>query len=196
MRPIVVLTMGRSGSSLVAGCLALQGMWTGICKPADKYNPKGYFENVKISTATGQHYRGSIYDNLLPIQQIPGWKGYVEQVQRDEDYEGGPWLVKVNAFTWPLWVTFDPIFVFVRRDIQSIVRSASSHDSGVGRWEEIVTAHQVEMNGVKKMFGGFDIWPQKLIDGHYMDIVAPLEMVGLKLDREKVSGFVDKSLWH
>ncbi len=47
-RPLLLLSAGRSGSSMVAGILAAHGIWTGNCRPGNQYNPKGFFENTKI----------------------------------------------------------------------------------------------------------------------------------------------------
>ncbi|WP_139189271.1 hypothetical protein [Thalassobaculum litoreum] len=198
MRPIIVLTMGRSGSSMVAGCLALHGMWTGECRPADRHNPRGYFENLRINGALGDLYPGSIYRDLKPAPADQGWPSFVEAVKAQEGYVGGPWLVKTNAFAWPLWTPFDPVFVFVRRNIDAISASAKRHDpkapNSPARWREIAQAHQVEMDGVRAAYGGFDIDSRRLADGDHDQLSAALEAVGLETDHDAVAAFTNPAL--
>src|SRR3546814_14783503 len=116
--------MGDSGSAMTAGWLALQCHWTGTCTPADSYNPRGYFENLRVNGALGRLYRGAPYADLRPMHAVRRWPGYVAAVQAAEGYRGGPWLAKVNAFTWPVWLPPDPVFVYCCRDVRSVASSS------------------------------------------------------------------------
>lgn len=198
-RPVVVLTMGRSGSSMVAGLLALHGFWTGCCRPGDRHNPRGYFENERLNGATGRLYRGSIYRDLAPMRPRRLWPRYVAAVLAREGYRGGPWLVKTNAFAWPLWEPLDPIWVLVRRDIESTAVSARRHDPDaceLDRWREIVAAHHSEMDLVRDRFDGFDVHSPRLVAGYFADLVTVLDACGIALDVPAATRFVEPAFWH
>lgn len=106
--PIIVLGSPRSGTSMVAGYLHHCGAFAGACRPADQWNPKGYFENVAIT-------RLRMDQNLTPTA--------VERVLRSEDYRGGPWLYKQSPGTWALWWRFRPRWVLVHRYDENTARS-------------------------------------------------------------------------
>ncbi len=198
MRPIIVLAMGRSGSSLVTGSLALHGLWTGVCRPADDHNPRGYFENLRLNGALGRLYPGSIYHEMQPMRLPRRWPTFVRSVQDREGYRGGPWIVKANAFTWPVWVPFDPVFVFVRRNIEVTARSAERHDPGaeldLDDWLTIAEAHHAEMNRVRAIVGGFDVSSTRLAGGDFDQIAPVLSAIGMTVDREALASFVDPTL--
>lgn len=190
--------MGRAGSSMVAGCLALHGLWTGECRAPDRHNPHGYFENLRLNGALGRLYRGSIYHDLEPIRSVPRWPSFVEAVKAREGYRGGPWMVKTNAFAWPLWVPFDPVFVLVRRDLDAIAASALRHDPGagfsLGRWRHIALIHHLQMDRVRDTFGGFDIDSTRLADGDHGQLSAALSAVGIAPDHDGVAAFTNPAL--
>ena len=48
IEPIVILTSGRSGSSMIAGIFAAHGVWKGETFGGDHINPKGTFENIAL----------------------------------------------------------------------------------------------------------------------------------------------------
>lgn len=199
MKPAVVLTMGRSGSSMVARALASQGFWTGRCKPGDEHNPRGYFENARLSVALGRLYPGSIYSDLRPMSPPRRWRQYVQEVLRAEGHERGPWLVKVNAFTWPVWLPFDPVLVFVYRDVDAIVRSAMKHDPRAmlpARWRQVALAHHAEMRRVEAAFGGFRVEAERLVDGDVAQIAKIVHVCGLSLDERALRASLEPDLWH
>jgi len=64
-KKIIVLGSGRSGTSMVAGCLRGTGLFEGqkFCKPT-KSNPKGFFEDREVNLL-----------NESILKQVPGLRG-------------------------------------------------------------------------------------------------------------------------
>ena len=198
-RPVVILSAPRSGSSLTAGLFAAHGFWTGDCKPADRFNAKGYFENRMIDDAITRLYPGRIYDRLEAMKPHPDWPEFIRGVHVWEGYRDGPWLVKSNSFTWPLWACLDPIFVFPRRDVASVVRSAQRYFPLQYRqrsWERIVRAHHAEEQKAKAQHGGFDIDTPRLLSGDYAQFRAALDACGVAFDEKAAREFIDPGLWN
>lgn len=184
---------------MTAGLLALHGLWTGICKPADAHNRRGYFQNELVDTALTRLYPGRVYDRLAPMPDVPEWSVFVRNVREWEGYEGGPWLVKTNVFTWPVWLSLDPVFVFVWRDVESVVRSAQKHTPDLyddDQWQRIVVAHHAEQRRVKAMRGGFDIETPRLLAGDFSQVEVVLTHIGIPFDEAATEAFVDPAIWH
>ena len=57
IEPIFIASAPRSGSSLLSYILHNEGIQVGETKPADKYNPNGYFENLKIRELVIKHLK-------------------------------------------------------------------------------------------------------------------------------------------
>jgi len=80
----------RSGTSMTAGLFAAHGVWFGRCKPADWYNPKGYFEHLEIVRRTG-------------AKDMEGWPEAWWRTMEWEGYQDGPWAIKRGPASWP-WI--------------------------------------------------------------------------------------------
>src|SRR3546814_4936330 len=133
------------------------------------------------------------------MHAVRRWPGYVAAVQAAEGYRGGPWLAKVNAFTWPVWLPLDPVFVYCWRDVRSVVSSSMRHGrAGVSRflWQRTVLAHQAEQRRVKALHGGFDIETPRLLRGDFAQMRAVTDRLGIPFNQEGVERFIERSEEH
>lgn len=178
--PILVLGSPRSGTSLTAGLLHQLGAWVGECKPADKWNPKGYFENDAIRAlcwARGKARVVSVAD--------------VRDVLASQGWQGGPWLYKHAPHRVDHWANFTPIRVKVWRDPESILRSRLTMGRSADKVRQDIERHHALMRDMS----GIDFHPERLINGDDIQLRRVAEFCGLKFDPEAL-GLVRKNLWH
>jgi hypothetical protein len=189
---IVVLSAGRSGSSLVAGLLAHHGIWTGDCLIANRFNPKGYFENIEIKNAMlklyGRDWQGE------PPEYKEGWLKTVEKIKNRQECTGR-WLFKCGAFYWRVWKPFNPVFVKVWRDPKDILKSYERTRFLKNRYthEEIgviINRHQNLMHTID----GPNIDADALVNGETGQFRKMLRDMGLKYDES--NDFVDRKFWN
>jgi hypothetical protein len=121
IRPFIIISAGRSGSSYTAKQFADAGVWCGKYTPGDHNNPDGYYENNAIKLAlTRIHGR----DWLGPFpEERSGFSGVVRQVLDSEGYRDGPWLFKCGAFYWKCFKSFNPVYVKAWRQPEKIMLS-------------------------------------------------------------------------
>lgn len=62
--PIFIASPPRSGSSLTGLLLHSFGLWSGDTKEANKFNPKGFYENLEISQLLIDYLRENDTENL------------------------------------------------------------------------------------------------------------------------------------
>ncbi len=199
-RPIVVLTMSRSGSSMFCGLLVDHGAWLGNCNASDKWNKKGYFENSVLNNRAGLLYPGSIFEDLTPAPPILDWKDFVLAQIKQQGYRAEtPWASKMNVFHWPIWQQFNPLFVTIRRDTQAIVDSCMRMHKGTPYtytdWHRIVHAHIVELDKVENRFNAIRIQSEKIIQGDYSGLQSVLNVFNLEVNPDICKKFIDVNLW-
>lgn len=184
-RPIVVLGSARSGTSLTAGLLASQGVWTGPCRPADRKNPRGYYENHGLYKHCGES---------------PADPADVARTLEQQGYPGGPWLVKHGPGGWAGWLTLEPVFVLVRRDLEPTVASQL-------RWQPpskteaqrrgLIAHQQNELDCIRDEYGGVDVWPQEIVQGDWNAFTELCQAVGLgEPDLTAAQPVVEPQLWN
>ena len=69
--PIFVTGLPRSGTSLVAGILAVSGAWTGATKPPSPENRKGNFENPALQDRFVKAYLALAGADPLGLDPLP-----------------------------------------------------------------------------------------------------------------------------
>jgi hypothetical protein len=94
MRNVVVLGSGRSGTSLVAGCLAQAGYYMGSkLLPANESNPKGFFEDAIIN---------SINEDILESVAPPGSDRFAGFFHKYSTSRHQRWLLALNNPIFPI----------------------------------------------------------------------------------------------
>lgn len=134
--PILITAAARSGSSMVAGAIALCGAFGGVTRGKNSANQKGMWENARIvNTISKPYLRGLGLDPLgqypLPdVNNLPiptDLRRRVEQIMMEEGYSGGHWYYKgcKMAAVWPIWHYAFPRakWIIVRRRSGDIANS-------------------------------------------------------------------------
>lgn len=189
--PIVILSIPRSGSSLIAGLFHIHGVWVGRCQKPDKYNPKGYFENLDIKKELKKRY-GRLSHTGRRAEAQRGFRGSIHPYTP----ESGKWLFKCSAMYLNAWHEFSPQFICVRRSWTGTTES-NKNTNFLGTKEpkritELIASHHQEMNRAE----GVNVYPDELINRDYSSLYEAFEYCGIKLNEEAVDNFIDTSAWH
>lgn len=192
-RPIIVLGMPRSGTSMTAGLFAQHGVWVGTCRKGDRSNPKGHFENMPLKRRTIE-VAGRLTQAGIEAPHVPGWPDTAERIIRADGYKDGPWLWKGSAMYWRFWEEMDPVWVCARRRLHAI--KASGQKTGFFRFKpDAVVAHLRVMDMLTFDRGGFDIETEAVVRGDYSTLEPVFDAAGLELDPEIVDKWVEPKLW-
>jgi len=134
---VLVLGVPRSGTSCVAGVLHQLGcdMGAGHFQPTDKFNPKGYFEDLRWRYAnqriTGKGYslRAANVAHIGTVQK----KTYraLARKRKDTPLWGikDPWLCFLGQFIWPILLQegFKVQIVVTQRERKASIASVQKH---------------------------------------------------------------------
>jgi len=166
---------------MVAGIFAAHGVWVGTDKPANKHNPKGYFENI-------------FFKDYMRHPSIFPTKDVIKKIMVADGYKGGPWLWKVLSQNHGEFDIFDPIFICCRRPSDQIFKSMRSSeiygrdlsDNELKRW---IKKRQEALHSIP-------ILTNKVAQGDYYSLLLALDYCGIDPDISLIDKLVDKSLWH
>jgi len=155
-RPVVVLGMHRSGTSLVAHLLSVLGVYAGRpdeLTPPDMFNPTGFWEhkkvvdlNEEILTALDASWVSALGADVsrLSDDQHVLYLGRVRRIVARSLQGHGPFLLKDPRMSllFPLWreALENPVCVIVWRDPMAVARSLATRDKrlhlvSVAMWE-------------------------------------------------------------
>ncbi len=216
-RPILVLGPPRSGTSLVAGCLACCGAWLGHTFGAAPANPKGFFESVQLREGVNKAILTALGCDPLGVADLPPLDGLPVQPEmreailaaiRGEGYAGaGPWLFKDAKLTllWPVWRAMfpDARWVIVRRREDDVVRSCLNtdfmvqHSSDPAFWRRFIAAYDERLDRLKAAGPWWrEIQADALVGGDLAALRARVEALELTWDQAAVTGFITPGHWH
>lgn len=191
---IIVLTTGRSGSSLVAGLIVKHGVWVAGCRPGNQFNPKGFFENAilkqKMINRFGRDWLGPFPD------PHPQWPRQVMALIRSQGYEGGPWLYKCGASYWKVWEPLKPLFIKVwrneKRILESYERCGFLRAFGPDGTRKIVQRQLAAMKDIP----GLNVNVDDLVRGEREQIKSVIKEIGLEYNPQLVEEFIEPNYWH
>ena len=175
---------------------------------------KPYFRQIGVDPL-GQYPLPNTKELIIPLD----WKERVEQIIIDQGYSGGPWMYKgaKMCLHWPVWHFHFPgaKWIIVRRRTGDIIKSCmkTGFMSAFGR------AHNQKYVGVDNERDGWlwwvhqhidrfiemiqeengpnckQIWPHRMVNGDYKQMMETIEWLGLEWD-SKALEFIDPLLWH
>lgn len=188
---VLIATAPRSGSSMVAGILHGHGAWAGKCREPDKWNPKGYFENIEINRIMVREF-GTCVHECRKAEFVPVKDQILKEI-RAQGYKGGPWLYKFSALYADAWREFDPVWVTVRRNRGAVEKSGQI--SGKNRNLDSIDLHFEVMDELEAA-GAYRIYTPDVIRGDFSGFEKVLEAAGLKFDPKIAESFIEKEYWH
>ena len=215
-RPVLVVGIARSGTSLVAGSLAACGAWTGETLAGNASNPTGYFENAALREGLLKRQLMQLGADPLGVRQLPPLSGQPAQPKlgaqvlgllQQQGYGGGPWLYKDAKLTllWPVWRQAFPQarWVIVRRRAEAIVASClrtdfmRQHSSDPVFWERWVQAYEQRLE-VLKASGVWwrEVDAQRLVESGVGELEPLVSELGLQWDAQAVGAMVQPHHWH
>lgn len=189
----VVLSNGRSGSSIVCGVIAAHGAWTGDVKPPDERNPKGHFENSAIYNKASEMY-GSMREGTETAENDDKWAVVFGRILAGQGYKEGAVIIKHTPAHYKIWEPLKPIFITVRRTLYSQIKSRDSlgwlvdHDN-LRHKENIMD--DLERHGMSIRIDG-----HALVNGDYCQIEHAITEMGMKFDPQIAKDFIDPNHWH
>lgn len=149
-RSILVLGIPRSGTSCVAGVLHKLGinMGVGHFQPKDKFNPRGYFEDLRWRhvnqrvTGTGYSTLGLDLSGISKEQRL-SYKRLAEECQQQPLWGiKDPFLCFVGQYIWR-YLT-DTRMIVVYRDFDASVASVARQIKKTYRGRYKLTARQIQ----------------------------------------------------
>lgn len=178
--PIIIIGIPRSGTSMVAGIFAKHGVFFGNCRPADKYNPKGYYENITIS-------------NLIRNREMID-KYKITDILKNEGYNGGPWAVKHSIGAIKYWEKdIKPKIIHCKRPINPTFQSYKKFFS-------------INFNNFKYFYNNCDrlaksldsitVQTDAIVKGNYSSLIKAFKYCNLEFDKKIVDSFIETKYWH
>uniref|UniRef100_A0A6M3KK48 Putative sulfotransferase domain contining protein n=1 Tax=viral metagenome TaxID=1070528 RepID=A0A6M3KK48_9ZZZZ len=220
MEPIFVTGAARSGTSMTAGIISLNGAFGGQLSQATFYNKKGMFENSHIRDFVVKNYlRSNGWDPMAqnPLPDIDKvreqakvvgqrFRAMVLKIIKDQGCQfDRSWFYKgaKMCLIWPIWNEAFPEakWVIVRRNAEDIVRSclrtgfmrAYKHRSGWLRWVAEHEKRFEEMHDARLRCR--EVWPQRMINGDFTEMQSVVNWLGLPWDLDKAREFIEPKLW-
>ena len=216
-RPIFIVGLPRSGTSLIAGCFQICGAWTGTTIPGTEANPKGFYEHSLIREGIVKRILVQLQCDPLGVRklphkdlniQIPGLKKALNQIVEDDGYKRDrPWLYKDAKLTL-LWRLFsqnfpDAIWIIVKRNERDIIDSflrtsfMMQHSKDPEFWQCFVDEY---MQRIKMLMNSgatcYEIWPDTIMQGDFSRFRELLETLGLSFDEKALGEFISPKFWH
>jgi hypothetical protein len=180
--PIIILGIPRSGTSLISGLFCLHGVFFGHCREADTHNPKGYFENKKISALK----RRKPYNHIFYRREI-------YKILVSDGYAGEMWGVKFLPESIHMWNNFNPTFICCRRNLEPNYKSYSKFFT---KTSNKFQAYYHKMHLAMDKISIFDIHTSKVVAGNFSELKKAIEYVGLEFNPELTNDFINKDYWH
>lgn len=199
-RPVIILGMARSGTSLVSSIFRAHGFWSGITRSDRPSNyPTGQHENLAVKRMLINRY-GRADERMISVPYDENWERIARKILKREGYSGGPWFVKHSALYGKLWIDFNPHWVCIRRDADAIVDSIRRKSRIYDRKDnnfllDLIANHNNVMDSILEEYGGTNIQSEKLISGDYIELMAAFQDVGCMLDHEKVKSIIQPDIW-
>ncbi|MGB5325383.1 MAG: sulfotransferase [Pseudomonadales bacterium] len=216
-KPLFILGLPRSGTSMVAGMLKKSGFWCGTTVVGDRNNPKGYFEHVQIREKLVKEILREQGCDELGVRDAPDLaklhtvhdiRRELKKILRDDGYRGNrPWLYKDAKLTllWPLFAKAFPgaSWLYVSRDLESFIDSCMrtrfmrQHSEDRDYWAGFAQRYLCRIDVLKASGENFlEIHAPDILACNYAMLGAVLENYGLPLDEKKLNRFVESRFWH
>lgn len=220
-QPTIITGPYRGGTSLVAGIFNLCGAWIGPSMPANRFNPKGYFENEGLKSLLHFMLQMSGYndsDNLPPDELIKTrspdrFRHVFESAIAASGYMGGQWAIKNPKIAF-FWHYFDDAYpdakwVVVRRPSEQVVASISRVNPFTvspvklpmtrDRLNAIVKGYQERLDSLVRNLPPDrvrEVDSKKIVEGDLEQLRDVIAWTGLQFDEAAVSGFIEPSHYH
>lgn len=213
-KPLFILGLPRSGTSMTARILHGHGVWMGDTVGPSGANPHGFFENKKIRET---YLKGILrhigadplgIDPLPDADHLPPYPGLAFQLSRalrEEGYAGGPWAFKDPKLSliWPIFAEAypDATWLIVHRDRKSVISSLcrthfmARHSTSPDYWEIFCRSYDRRLDRLRESGHRLlELDANQLKGGDYSGITAVLQAMGLEFDPAIANAAIDAKL--
>lgn len=214
-KPLFVVSLPRSRSSMTMRILASQGVWTGRTVGPTSANPHGFFENQEIREV---YLKGILKDlgadplGVSPLprtEQFPPYPHLQRQIlERIEaqGYDGiRPWGFKDPklALVWPIFAEAFPNahWLILNRPVDKVIDSLcrtpfmARHSTSPEYWSVFCATQLSRLDMLRN--SGLNVWEadtDQLLDGEMLALAELCDELGLRFDKDKAMAAVDRSL--
>ena len=216
-RPLFILGLPRSGTSMVAGILKKTGFWCGSTLNGDGNNPKGYFEHKVVREQIIKPMLTAMDCDPLGVRRLPDLdalesqpklKRRLYEVLKSDGYrDQRPWLYKDAKLTllWPLFREAFPEarWLIVKRDVDSFVGSClrtsfmRQHSSDPEFWRAFADAYDQRIEALKSEADQiYEVYTPDFFSGDYTALESLSVDFGIEFDTKKAAKFVEGDHWH
>lgn len=183
---------------MVAGIFAAHGCWTGELKPPDEDHPRGIFENRALYELL-HRLGGEIGPQKAMRGELAGadprFKDSVLGILDEQEYNGGPWMMKHGSEWWRMWDDFDPTFVVTYRARRPTWQAWEEH-RGVLRGSKVALDTYRAANQQVIDAGGHEVDPRTIAQGRYDTLLPAFEEAGIEFKAEVADTIVVPEQWH
>jgi len=187
-RCITVLSLPRSGSSCIAGCLHRLGvdMGAGHLQHADKNNPRGYYEDQRwqqITKALAGRYNGGYQIKrvwALPERQAREYDSLAQTCARKPLWGmKGPDMAFTFQYVHPIVARYAEVRVVrVQREREAVIRSLMAHSRRAYGGRAVLNrprATQLLEQWSEALEAGLKAFGGPILDVRYEDVIADPE---------------------
>jgi hypothetical protein len=215
-KPIFVLGLPRSGTSMISGSLAICGAWTGSTVPGGLGNPKGFFEHTVIREQVIKKLLADLGCDPLGVRSLPPINLQMRApnladiirgiLERDGYSHDQPWLLKDAKLTL-LWPIFKKAFssarwLIVQRDEEGFINSClrthfmKVHSQDRGFWKKVAEGYQARIDTLKNSGAEIlEISSQEVVSGNFENLRKLVCRLGLTYREDELGDFISPSYW-
>lgn len=199
---IIVVGMGRSGTSMTCGVLAACGADFGKTIGPHPENPRGFFEHrgvrdnvIKpILRRAGADPLGQTH--LPAPEDMPHEPRFRDQIEQALNGANAMKCAKAMLL-WPLFVEHfpDARYVIVRRSREQVIASCerTSFMRHRGDWGAWYDGNVERLEEIKARLPSVEVWPDPNDPDVFMEAV---DHCGLEFDRDAVDDALMPEAWH
>ncbi|MEM7442901.1 MAG: sulfotransferase [Pseudomonadota bacterium] len=215
-QPLFCIGLTRSGTSMAMGILSTCGLWIGNMRAPSQYNPKGFFENLRLERRIAEVSLGLVGadpDGVDPVPKIGAFKNLpnirymVEFELRADGYQGGrPWGFKSTKMTlsWPIWARAFPNarWVTFRRPDDQVIKSClrtpfqREHADDPAFSKSRIAVYLDWIDGLKRSgLPWVEVWLRELLAKNRTQLKQIAERLGLSWDHDRVRNSIELETW-
>ena len=182
-RGVVVTGSGRSGTSMVAGLFAAHGVFFGDCKPADEFNPRGYFEHPALPR---------------PKAKGKGWpRTFWRRLRREGWDRVAPWGVKHITTRWRWFRALNPAVVVVTKRPRAETLNSLRRTGWPLNAERLLRRFHKRVRRIQEEAPCpvIVVCTPALVAGDYTEIRRAFEILDVPFDPAIAEAWIDPSVW-
>jgi len=218
-RPIFVVGLPRSGTSLITGLLAQCGAWVGETLAGNSYNSLGYFEHIRLKEDVLKQMLIALHADPLGVRELPDlnrtknldptlYRKKIREILDEEGYKNDmPWLFKDPKLSliWPIWnkIYPDAVWVIVDRERDEIIDSylrtpfMAQYGYNRSRWNKWCDDYEKRLQLLElDVSNCYRINVESVINNRLESLHFLVSKVGLNWNEKSVKSFIKPELLH